>query len=230
MMLTKKITLAMVTAACTGLAISASSLANPENRLVGMTGNYGTTLTKIISADTSMFSHQVHVVDLALDCDACHPETFKRKRGSAEAAGNYTMKSLEQGKYCGTCHDGDTVFGVTEPDTCVTCHGTDIEQPGTIVFEKPKAVIFEHNKHTIEFGLDCSECHNDLFKMKIGDAESDPELFTMESLYAGQYCGACHDGGNAFASNTKCTTCHIGVRGYYRHPAQQQKQETVKKH
>ena len=38
----------------------------------------------------------------------------------------------------------------------------------------------------------------------------------MASLYEGNYCGACHDGDTAFASNTRCTACHIGVNGYER--------------
>ncbi len=225
--LSNKIILVFGTVACAGLAFSGAGLANSkkdgENKLVGMAGSYGTTLTKIISADTPMFSHRVHLVELDLDCNECHPDTFKKKRGAAEAAGDYTMKSLEKGMYCGTCHDDDTAFGVTEPSTCVTCHGADIKQPKTIVFEQPKAVIFDHTKHTIDFGLDCSECHNDLFKMEIGDAESHPEQFTMEALYAGKYCGTCHDGENAFASKTKCTRCHIGVKGYYRRPVRSQK-------
>ena len=38
----------------------------------------------------------------------------------------------------------------------------------------------------------------------------------MQGLYDGKYCGACHDGSMAFASDTKCTLCHIGVKGYNR--------------
>jgi c(7)-type cytochrome triheme protein len=164
-----------------------------------------------------MFSHRVHVEDMGLDCDSCHPDLFKQKRGAAEAAGDYTMKSLEEGKYCGACHDGDTAFGVKDPETCITCHGSDMKQPGTIVFEKPvKAVVFDHKKHTEDIGLACSDCHNDLFKMKMGNAEEQPEKFVMEALYAGKYCGGCHDGESAFASDTKCATCHIGVIGFDR--------------
>lgn len=234
MKLSNKIILAFGTVACAGLVFSGVSLATPkkdgENKMVGMTGSYGTTLTKIISADTPMFSHRVHAIELDLDCNECHPDTFKKKRGAAEAAGDYTMKSLEKGMYCGTCHNDDAAFGVTEPDTCITCHDSNMKQPKTIVFEKPKAVIFDHTKHTIDIGLKCNECHNDLFKMKIGDAESQPEQFTMEALYAGKFCGACHDGENAFASKTKCTRCHIGVKGYYRRPVQQQNLEKVNGH
>jgi c(7)-type cytochrome triheme protein len=38
--------------------------------------------------------------------------------------------------------------------------------------------------------------------------------FTMKSLYQGKYCGACHDGKAAFASNSQCARCHGGVKGF----------------
>ncbi len=164
-----------------------------------------------------MFSHQVHVITNGLDCDSCHPDTFKKKRGSTAANGDYNMASLEEGKYCGICHDGDTAFGVKDPETCKTCHGSNMKQPKTIVFSEPvKAVVFDHEMHTGDLGLECSNCHNDVFKMKMGTAESHPDQFTMQALYDGKYCGACHNGDDAFASNTKCTTCHIGVKGFDR--------------
>lgn len=82
-----------------------------------------------------------------------------------------------------------------------------------IVWLKPvKAVEFNHKTHTMGAELDCDSCHDDLFEMEAGAAEEN-EDFTMATLYDGGYCGACHDGSTAFASNTRCTTCHIGVRG-----------------
>ena len=86
-----------------------------------------------------------------------------------------------------------------------------------IIWTKPvKAVVFYHKKHTMDIGLDCGSCHDSgLFEMAAGTAEESDD-FTMESLYQGKYCGACHDGDMAFASNTRCTTCHIGVKGYNR--------------
>ena len=165
----------------------------------------------------AMFSHQLHVVDMGQDCDSCHEDAFEQEFGAATAKGDYTMATLEEGKYCGICHDGDTAFGVKDPETCVSCHGSDMKPPKTIVFSEPvKAVIFNHQMHTEDFGLECSSCHSDLFKMKMGNAEKHPEEFTMKALYAGKYCGACHNGDDAFASNTKCTTCHIGVKGFER--------------
>jgi c(7)-type cytochrome triheme protein len=35
----------------------------------------------------------------------------------------------------------------------------------------------------------------------------------MESFYQGKYCGACHNGKDAFASNTQCARCHLRVKG-----------------
>jgi len=85
-----------------------------------------------------------------------------------------------------------------------------------IVWVKPvKSVVFEHEVHTMGAELDCDSCHDDLFEMEAGVAEENDD-FTMETLYEGGYCGACHDGSTAFASNTRCTACHIGVRGHAR--------------
>lgn len=85
-----------------------------------------------------------------------------------------------------------------------------------IIFTAPvKAVIFTHKIHTMDAGLECDSCHDEIFQMEIGAAEQNDD-FTMQSLYDGQYCGACHDGQTAFASNTRCTVCHIGVKGFDR--------------
>ena len=85
-----------------------------------------------------------------------------------------------------------------------------------IIFVKPvKAVDFSHKVHTMGAGLECDSCHDDLFKMEAGVAEQNDD-FTMASLYDGNYCGACHDGDMAFASNKRCTACHIGVKGFER--------------
>lgn len=84
-----------------------------------------------------------------------------------------------------------------------------------IVYDKPvKGVIFSHKAH-VEKGLSCEMCHNRLFEMQAKKAQDNKD-FVMESLYQGKYCGACHNGSLAFASNTRCATCHIGVKGQKR--------------
>ena len=85
-----------------------------------------------------------------------------------------------------------------------------------IIWTMPvKSVVFEHKVHTMGAELECDSCHDDLFEMEAGVAEEN-EDFTMATLYDGGYCGSCHDGSTAFASNTRCTACHIGVRGHAR--------------
>ncbi len=94
-----------------------------------------------------------------------------------------------------------------------------------IIFTKPvKAVIFDHKKHVEDAGLSCEDCHEDVFEMAAGTAEQN-EDFNMKSLYEGKYCGTCHDGESAFASNKKCTTCHIGVLGWKRLQKKEEKKE-----
>ncbi|MEW6501116.1 MAG: cytochrome c3 family protein [Thermodesulfobacteriota bacterium] len=83
-----------------------------------------------------------------------------------------------------------------------------------ILWTKPvKAVVFSHKTHTMGAGLGCDSCHDAIFEMAAGTAQEKAD-FTMDSLYKGKYCGACHDGNMAFASNTRCATCHVGVKGY----------------
>ncbi len=85
-----------------------------------------------------------------------------------------------------------------------------------ILFTRPvKAVIFDHKVHVEDNGLSCDSCHDDPFEMEAGSTQEKTD-FNMKALYDGQYCGACHDGDTAFASNTQCARCHIGVLGMKR--------------
>jgi len=171
--------------------------------------------TQIVEMESvkQMFSHKFHVVTAGMTCDSCHPTLFERKKGSAKAKGDYNMASLNAGKYCGACHDGSTAFNTTGPETCKKCHGSDMKQPTVIVFNRPvKGVMFTHKEH-VDMGLDCASCHDNAFEMRKGAAEEGLDKFNMRALYAGKYCGVCHNGNIAFASNTRCASCHIGVKG-----------------
>ncbi len=221
MKMSKRLFLQFGVAAALGIIGAAGVLAGdakdvaPAAPVAEALQTWGNTEVIAIEPVGEMFSHKAHVISFGLDCDACHPDTFEKKRGTAAANGDYNMAALEEGKYCGICHDGDTAFGVKDPKGCITCHGSNMIQPKTILFTKPvKAVIFNHGLHVDDLGFECSECHNKLFKMKMGDAETQASKFTMKALYAGKYCGACHNGDDAFASDTKCTVCHIGSIGF----------------
>jgi len=87
---------------------------------------------------------------------------------------------------------------------------------GDIHYDKPViGVLFSHESHVEDAGLDCESCHNDIFSMEAHAVQEEPD-FNMLSLSEGRYCGACHDGEMAFASNTRCASCHEGAIGFRR--------------
>ncbi|NOX21126.1 MAG: hypothetical protein GXO99_07725 [Nitrospirae bacterium] len=89
----------------------------------------------------------------------------------------------------------------------------EIKNPGDIVYTFPvKAVLFSHYSHVKKASIQCDTCHPAIFKTKALAVESYPD-FNMQALYDGKYCGACHNGGYAFSSDTQCARCHIGVKG-----------------
>lgn len=63
----------------------------------------------------SIFPHWVHRINYR--CDACHDRLFEMKLGASEI----TMELMNQGKSCGTCHNGETAFAV-DFDGCHRCH------------------------------------------------------------------------------------------------------------
>lgn len=66
-------------------------------------------------------------------------------------------------------------------------------------------VVFDGKIHK-EAGNSCKDCHNkDVFpKMKQGSVQ-----ISMDEIYAGKYCGVCHNGERAFDAKANCTRCHV---------------------
>jgi c(7)-type cytochrome triheme protein len=64
-------------------------------------------------------------------------------------------------------------------------------------------VRFPHRQHTL--WLDCSNCHDKLFKAQAG-----ANTFSMERILQGEQCGVCH-GAVAFPL-TECKRCHSVTR------------------
>jgi c(7)-type cytochrome triheme protein len=61
-------------------------------------------------------------------------------------------------------------------------------------------IIFSHKKHAIWNG--CELCHPDIFGVKKGSTK-----YTMQDIFSGKYCGACH--GKVSFSNLDCQACHV---------------------
>ena len=60
-------------------------------------------------------------------------------------------------------------------------------------------IIFSHKKHTIWNG--CELCHPEIFGIKKGSVP-----YSMQEIFAGKYCGACH--GKVSFPNIDCQRCH----------------------
>ncbi len=164
------------------------------------------------------FSHKQHVEEFELECSNCHSTVFAMKKGAAAASGDFTMASFAEGKYCGACHNGDDAFVASSQ--CESCHFPPTEK---IVFDKPvKSVIFDHEIHVVREKLSCESCHKDVFLMEAGHvadsklaSSDDPQVKReyLEKLH-NKFCGTCHDSDQAFGYQTRCTVCHIGLKGY----------------
>jgi c(7)-type cytochrome triheme protein len=51
-------------------------------------------------------------------CNECHPALFKMKKGGDAI----TMKDMNDGKFCGSCHNGTKAFSVKDAAGCAKCH------------------------------------------------------------------------------------------------------------
>jgi c(7)-type cytochrome triheme protein len=65
-----------------------------------------------------VFDGKVHA-DKGQKCADCHQSgLFKMKKG----ADVLTMKDMNDGKFCGSCHNGTKAFSVKDAAGCAKCH------------------------------------------------------------------------------------------------------------
>lgn len=139
------------------------------------------------------FNHESHA---KIGCKDCHTGIFPMKKGTSRI----TMEAIYQGRYCGACHNGKRAFASSE---CGACHELKtFKKPVSYKVEGVGNVVFGHEFHSQIFG--CDTCHPKFFAMKRTEKK-----MTMDAMYAGKYCGACHNGEKAFPS-TDCGKCHKG--------------------
>lgn len=63
----------------------------------------------------AVFPHWFHRI--RFKCYACHPSIFEMKAGANKIA----MDAIQEGKFCGACHNGKVAWPVSF-DTCSKCH------------------------------------------------------------------------------------------------------------
>lgn len=67
-----------------------------------------------------VFPHAAHTQWLV--CANCHPAIFEQEAGSAKI----TMAAINEGKFCGVCHDA---VAVAQPSGCLGCHKVTAKKP-----------------------------------------------------------------------------------------------------
>ena len=78
--------------------------------------------------------------------------------------------------------------------------------PGkTVAWETPMGKVTFDGKIHADKGLKCLDCHSKIFRMKKGSTE-----MKMADIHAGKFCGECHNGTKAYATNNpdNCVRCH----------------------
>lgn len=71
---------------------------------------------EVKGAGDVMFSHANHVGAAGLTCTDCHDSLYVAKEKHKKT----TMKQMQQGKSCGSCHNAKRAFDVK--GNCGTCH------------------------------------------------------------------------------------------------------------
>ncbi|MGE5300868.1 MAG: cytochrome c3 family protein [Acidobacteriota bacterium] len=89
------------------LAFVGSALAVPAGKTVEFKDG---AMGKVI------FDGKVHA-DKGLKCNDCHTKIFPMKKSE-----KLTMAAMNEGKECGTCHNGEKAFSVKDAKDCAKCH------------------------------------------------------------------------------------------------------------
>lgn len=93
----------------------------------------------------------------------------------------------------------------------VSANGQNLSLPADYTFplgeSSPGAVTFRHESHIDWDKPSCASCHSTQFMMTEPGKPVHGEL-TMDRMYEGELCGACHDGKQAFSVEDDCSICH----------------------
>ena len=89
------------------VAFAGSGFAVPPGKVVDYAGG---------SEGKVIFDGKTHG-DTGLKCTDCHTKIFPMKKGT-----KITMAEMNEGKYCGVCHNGKKAFKSSEGANCEKCH------------------------------------------------------------------------------------------------------------
>lgn len=79
------------------------------------------TLSQTKDLKPVVFKGDTHA-EKGVKCADCHPKVFKMKVGTTTGGKPFTQAEMEEGKFCGACHNGKKAFGVADKASCNKCH------------------------------------------------------------------------------------------------------------
>ena len=89
------------------VVFAGSGLAVPPGKTIDYEGGI---------AGKVIFNGKIHG-DKGLECTDCHPKVFPMKKET-----KITMAKINEGKYCGACHNGQEAFKPSEQANCQRYH------------------------------------------------------------------------------------------------------------
>lgn len=78
----------------------------------------GDIVFSVSGAANVFFSHDQHAGKTKLGCKECHYAVFTTRANHKPV----TMAEMQQGRSCGTCHNGARAFKTSDPQHCSKCH------------------------------------------------------------------------------------------------------------
>jgi c(7)-type cytochrome triheme protein len=103
-----KISVVLLTLVIAVAFVVGSAFAVPPGKTVEFAGG---------SEGKVTFDGGVHA-KAGLKCGDCHTKIFKMKKGGDV----FKMADINEGKYCGECHNGTKAFKASDPANCAKCH------------------------------------------------------------------------------------------------------------
>lgn len=156
------------------------------------------------------FSHEVHLKDVSLDCDACH---YLRADG--------TFSGVPTTADCAICHARQQGKTKAEAQYVADYISTGKEVKWNVIQKQPDNVYFSHAVHSLERCNDCHQysqrefcglCHPDVAGMNTTPVFSENRLTGYsESTMKMWQCERCHANPNHRGStdaNNACFVCH----------------------
>lgn len=133
------------------------------------------------------FNHNIHVVDIEMDCSECHLNVITGRKAT-----------LPGKDVCMDCHS-EAQGESAEEQKLLSLLETDQEFNWQRVYVLPKHVYFSHFRHVTLGQIGCQECHGDMKKLTSPPVKPAVDIIDMDN------CMDCHEDRQV---NNDCLTCH----------------------